>query len=106
MMVLLPRNCSGTANGEGGTQQVGRSKLHQICQDLMHASRPESAMKDARFQDAETTVPNTPTCDLREAFTPTAALSIEQWIQKRFGAVQVSRNLSLHCHRRGGQPYW
>ena len=104
-MVLLPRNCSGTANGEGGAQQVGRSKLHQICQDLMHASRPESATKDARSQDADTTVPNTPTCDSREAFTPTAAQSIEQWIQKRFGAVHVSRKLSLPCHRRGGPLY-
>ena len=73
---------------------------------LTHVLRPEYAPRDARPQDAETIVPNTPTCDLREAFTPTAALSIERWTQKRFGAVQVSRNLSLHCHRWGAQPYW
>ena len=79
--------------------------MHQTRQDLMRASRPESAMKDARLQVAETTVPNTLTCDLRVASTPTAVLSIERWTQKRFGAVQVSRNLSLHCHRRGGPPY-
>jgi len=62
-------------------------------------------MKDAQLQDAVTTVPNTPTYDLREAFIPTVALSIERWAQKRFGAAQVFRNLSLHCHRRGEPPY-
>ena len=73
---------------------------------LTHVLRPEYALKDARSQDAETTVPNTPTCDLRGVSTPTAVLPTERWTRKRFSAVQVSRNLSLHCHRRGGQPYW
>ena len=103
-MVLPPRNCSGTANGVGATQQVERSRTHQTRQDLMRASRPESAMKDARLQVAETTVPNTLTCDLRVVSTPTAVLSIERWTQQQSGAVQTSRNLSLHCHRRGGLP--
>ena len=103
-MELQHRNCSGTANGVGATQQAEGSRTRQTRQDLMRASRPESVTKDARLQAAATTVPNTPTCDLREASTPTAVLSIERWTQKRFGAVQVSRNLSLHCHRRGGLP--